>query len=305
MNYYVSIDSQVYGPYPAVQILSMRENGTVNSETLAVPEGQENWQPLSAFFPEEAPPVRPVANPSISGMLDFPPSATASTQPSRQGFSPHPRKFSPRLIKVRRPVATTRKHSISASPARPGFWKQARPYLITLLILLLLCPLLLFLAIGLGNTEGQNLNSASAIAMIASGLVFILVLILSMLLFQAIFLHLTTIILAIETAHIGRAFVTVIVFIVISLGFTALSYLFATPSEFDRATAGGPTTTLEIISWIVMIGNFLLQSSALAGIYRIGFGKALLSNLMASVVTIGFLIVCFLLSFLPAAIANT
>src|SRR5436190_15673376 len=45
----IGVDGQQYGPIPAEQVRRWLAENRVNSQTLAQPEGTQDWKPLSAF----------------------------------------------------------------------------------------------------------------------------------------------------------------------------------------------------------------------------------------------------------------
>lgn len=62
MRYYLAIDGQSQGPFPEEEIITMVRDGRVTPDMQAVPEGSDQWQPLSSFIA-----IPPAVPPAVAG----------------------------------------------------------------------------------------------------------------------------------------------------------------------------------------------------------------------------------------------
>ena len=53
MNLIIKRDTQVFGPHSSEEISEFVQNGDLSLSDLASPEGEENWQPLQVFLPDD------------------------------------------------------------------------------------------------------------------------------------------------------------------------------------------------------------------------------------------------------------
>lgn len=88
MNYWVAIDGETSGPYPAEQVVGMLQKGQITPDTQVMAEGGQEWMPLSAVPnlqgaastpPAPAPPAKPI--PTLRGSTTM---QVGGTRPATQ-----------------------------------------------------------------------------------------------------------------------------------------------------------------------------------------------------------------------------
>ncbi|MBL9178857.1 MAG: DUF4339 domain-containing protein [Verrucomicrobiaceae bacterium] len=117
-RWYYSLGEAVNGPFSLSELLQKAEQGVLNSETLVVPEGSEDWRPFSAITPANTTPQEEKEEPSQQAEPSPIPLESAGTMPNDNVDKPGPKKLRDKFLEA--PVAPSEKPAPNNKDALKG-----------------------------------------------------------------------------------------------------------------------------------------------------------------------------------------
>lgn len=117
-RWYYAQGEAVNGPFSLSELLQKAEEGILNSETLVVPEGSEDWRPFSAIAPADTNSQKVKEAPSQHAEPPPVPHESAGTMPNDNVDKPAPKKLRDKLFEA--PVEASAKPAPNNKDALKG-----------------------------------------------------------------------------------------------------------------------------------------------------------------------------------------